>query len=64
MTALKLCLPAHSMVSFEPVNGTHTGRVEDLQRLMVAELIGSPVAVRILRAGRPLELELVPAELE
>ncbi len=46
------------------VNGTHTGRVEDLQRLMVAELIGSPVAVRILRAGRPLELELVPAELE
>jgi serine protease Do len=46
------------------VNGTPTGRVEDLQRLMVAELIGSPVAVRILRAGRPLQLELVPAELE
>jgi S1-C subfamily serine protease len=46
------------------VNGTRTGRVEDLQRLMVAELIGSPVTVRILRAGRPLELELVPAELE
>jgi S1-C subfamily serine protease len=46
------------------VNGTPTGRVEDLQRLMVADLIGSPVTVRILRAGRPLELELVPAELE
>jgi S1-C subfamily serine protease len=46
------------------VNGTPTGRVEDLQRLMVAELIGSPVTVRILRAGRPLELELVPVELE
>jgi S1-C subfamily serine protease len=46
------------------VNGTRTGRVEDLQRLMVAELIGSPVTVRILRAGRSLELELVPAELE
>jgi S1-C subfamily serine protease len=46
------------------VNGTPTGRVEDLQRLMVAELIGLPVTVRILRAGRPLELELVPAELE
>ena len=46
------------------VNGSPTGRVEDLQRLMVAELIGSPVTVRILRAGRPLELELVPAELE
>jgi S1-C subfamily serine protease len=46
------------------VNGTPTGRVEDLQRLMVAELIGSPVTVRTLRAGRPVELELVPAELE
>jgi S1-C subfamily serine protease len=46
------------------VNGTPMGRVEDLQRLMVAELIGSPVTVRILRAGRPLKLELVPVELE
>jgi S1-C subfamily serine protease len=46
------------------VNGAPTGRVEDLQRLMVAELIGSPVTVRLLRAGRPMELELIPAELE
>jgi S1-C subfamily serine protease len=46
------------------VNGAPTGRVEDLQRLMVADLIGSPVTVRILRAGRPLRLELVPVELE
>jgi S1-C subfamily serine protease len=46
------------------VNGTPTGRVEDLQRLMVAELIGTPVTVRLLRAGRPLELALTPAELE
>jgi S1-C subfamily serine protease len=46
------------------VNGTPTARVEDLQRLMVADLIGVPVKVRILRAGRPLQLELVPAELE
>jgi serine protease Do len=38
--------------------------VEDLQRLMVAELIGASVPVRVLRAGRQLELELVPAELE
>jgi hypothetical protein len=38
--------------------------VEDLQRLMVADLIGVPVAVRLLRAGRPVELELVPAELD
>jgi S1-C subfamily serine protease len=46
------------------VNGTPTGRVEDLQRLMVAELIGSPVTVQLLRAGRRLALELIPAELE
>jgi S1-C subfamily serine protease len=46
------------------VNGTPTARVEDLQRLMVADLIGSPVTVRLLRAGRPLELELIPTELE
>ena len=46
------------------MNGTHTKRVEDLQRLMVAELIGTPVSVRVLRAGRLVELELEPAELE
>jgi len=46
------------------VNGTRTERVEDLQRLMVAELIGTPVTVRVLRAGRMVEVELEPAELE
>lgn len=46
------------------VNGTTTARVEDLQRLMVADLIGVPVGVRLLRAGRLLELDLVPAELD
>jgi S1-C subfamily serine protease len=46
------------------VNGSSIGRVEDLQRLMVADLIGVAVIVRLLRAGRPLELELVPAELD
>jgi S1-C subfamily serine protease len=45
------------------VNGARIERVEDLQRLMVAELIGTPVAVRVLRAGRLLELSLEPAEL-
>jgi len=38
--------------------------VEDLQRVMVAELIGTNVPVRLLRQGRELELELVPSELE
>ena len=46
------------------VAGTKTARVEDLQRLMVADLIGVPVTVKLLRAGRPLELELTPVELE
>jgi S1-C subfamily serine protease len=46
------------------VDGARIERVEDLQRLMVAELIGTPVAVRLLRAGRLLELSLEPAELQ
>src|SRR5215212_729863 len=46
------------------VDGTQVTRVEDLQRLMTADLIGVPVAVRLLRAGRQVEVELVPAELE
>jgi S1-C subfamily serine protease len=46
------------------VAGSPVARVEDLQRLMVAELIGTPVKVRVLRHGRPRALELVPAELE
>jgi S1-C subfamily serine protease len=45
------------------VGGTRTERVEDLQRVMVADLIGTPVEVRILRAGRLMELQLEPAEL-
>ena len=46
------------------VDGNQVTRVEELQRLMVADLIGVPVTVRLLRAGRTLEVELVPAELE
>jgi S1-C subfamily serine protease len=45
------------------VDGTRTRRVEDLQRLMVADLIGIPVTVELLRAGRRHDVELVPAEL-
>jgi S1-C subfamily serine protease len=45
------------------VGGTRTERVEDLQRVMVADLIGTQVEVRILRAGRLMELQLEPAEL-
>ncbi len=46
------------------VNGTPISRVEDLQKLMVADLIGSAVTVRLLRQGRERRVELVPAELE
>jgi serine protease Do len=46
------------------VNGTRTQRVEDLQRLLVADLIGVPVNVRLLRAGRQHDVELIPEELD
>jgi S1-C subfamily serine protease len=46
------------------VDGSRTQRVEDLQRLMVADLIGVPVTVRLLRAGRELNVHLTPAELD
>jgi len=46
------------------VNGSRIERVEDLQRLMVADLIGTAVTVRMLRAGELIELELHPAELQ
>ena len=46
------------------VDGAEVARVEDLQQLMVAELIGQRIPVRLLRHGRPRDLELTPAELE
>jgi S1-C subfamily serine protease len=45
------------------LDGTPTNSVEDLQRLLSAELIGVAVTARVLRAGRSLEVELVPDEL-
>jgi S1-C subfamily serine protease len=45
------------------VDGHATGAVEDLQRLMVAERIDRRVNLRLLRAGRLLERELVLSEL-
>jgi S1-C subfamily serine protease len=46
------------------VDDSQVTRVEDLQRLMAAELIGVTVTVRLLRAGRRVDVELVPAELD
>jgi S1-C subfamily serine protease len=45
------------------VDDTPTTGVDDLQRLMVAELIGVPVTARIVRGGELRDLELVPTEL-
>ena len=46
------------------VNEQRITSVEDLQRLLGANLIGVKVSVHVLRAGRALDVELVPAELE
>jgi serine protease Do len=45
------------------VGGEPTPRVDDVQRLMVAELIGAPTPVTIVRGGQLVELELVPEEM-
>jgi S1-C subfamily serine protease len=45
------------------LNGTPVESVDDIQRLMVGELIGSRVHARVLREGSERELDLVPVEL-
>jgi S1-C subfamily serine protease len=44
--------------------GNRVHGVDDIQRLMVADLIDIPVEVVVLRNGGPLRLRLVPRELE
>src|SRR4051794_16701590 len=46
------------------VDGQPVEKVDDLQRLMVEDLIGQPVAIELLRSGEAVHLELVPIELE
>jgi S1-C subfamily serine protease len=45
------------------VDGTPVETVDDLQRLMTAERIGSRIPVGVVREGRRFTLELVPVEL-
>ena len=45
------------------VDGTRVNDVGDLQRLMVAELIGTTIPITVIRHGQTLKLDLVPAEL-
>src|SRR5918999_538418 len=46
------------------VNGAPVEDVNDLQRLMVADLIGSKVVATVVRGGREQEVTLVPLELD
>ena len=43
---------------------TRSKTAADLQRMMVAELIGRPVRASVWRDGSDVELTLVPDELE
>jgi serine protease Do len=45
------------------LDGTPVEAVDDIQRVMVADLIGSTVRARVIREGTELELELTPVEL-
>jgi len=44
--------------------GSRVHGVDDIQRLMVADLIGAQVDVVVLRGGEPLRLALVARELD
>jgi len=46
------------------VDGTVVEKVDDVQRLMVGDRIGTSVRLDVVRGGRRLELQLVPVELE
>ena len=46
------------------VDGEPVEKVDDVQRLMVVDRIGAPVALDVIRQGRRVELQLVPVELE
>jgi S1-C subfamily serine protease len=45
------------------VDGTAVEQVNDLQRLMAGELIGRSATILVVRGGRSISVELVPAEL-
>jgi len=46
------------------VDGVAVEAVDDVQRLMVGERIGATVLLDVIREARPIELRLVPVELE
>jgi serine protease Do len=46
------------------VDGAIVEQVNDLQRLMAGELIGQAATIEVVRGGKPISVEIVPAELE
>jgi S1-C subfamily serine protease len=46
------------------VSGSPVERVEDLQRLLTAEMIGRPLTLTLLRGGRDVVVEVTAAELD
>jgi S1-C subfamily serine protease len=46
------------------IDGRPIASVDELHRLMVSDAIGRTLAVSVIRGGRRLSVELVPAELE
>jgi S1-C subfamily serine protease len=46
------------------LGGSAVERVDDVQRLMTQDAIGTTLSARVLRGDRELQLELVPRELE
>jgi S1-C subfamily serine protease len=46
------------------LDGTPIEDADDLQRLMEGDRIGVPIGAQVVRGGRELTIELVPAELE
>jgi serine protease Do len=46
------------------INGAPVAGMNDLQRLMTGEMIGTSVTLGIVREGRALRVQLVPVELE
>jgi S1-C subfamily serine protease len=45
------------------IDGHPVERMDDLLRAMSGDAVGVPLQVGVVRAGRRIELELVPAEL-
>jgi S1-C subfamily serine protease len=45
------------------VDGAVVEHVTDLQRLMAGDLIGQPATMQVVRGGRSISVEIVPAEL-